>query len=105
MMNWDYRVFFEDGGYTIRTVYYDDTGAIAACSEKETAPYGESLAELQAELNQLLAALKKPVISADDVPAPSDRPKAKRGKSLQAVRQQLGLQSEITKEILLSSKD
>ncbi|TAF34796.1 MAG: hypothetical protein EAZ69_14045 [Oscillatoriales cyanobacterium] len=93
MMNWDYRVFFEDGGYTIRTVYYDDTGAIAACSEKETAPYGESLA------------LKKPVISADDVPAPSDRPKAKRGKSLQAVRQQLGLQSEITKEILLSSND
>lgn len=36
MMYWDYRVFFEDGGYTIRTVYYDDKGAIAACSEKET---------------------------------------------------------------------
>lgn len=94
-MNWDYRVFFEDAGYTIRTVYYDDTGAIAACSEKETAPFGESLVELEAELNQLLAALKKPVISASDVPLPSDRPKAKRGKSLQAVRQQLGLRSEI----------
>ncbi|HSF72337.1 MAG TPA: hypothetical protein VLA84_00895, partial [Microcoleus sp.] len=98
MMNWDYRVFFEDGGYTIRTVYYDDKGAIAACSEKETAPFGESVEELQEELNQLLAALKKTVISADDVPPPSDRPKAKRGKSLQAVRQQLGLRSEITKE-------
>jgi hypothetical protein len=24
MMHWDYRVFFEDGGYTIRTVYYAD---------------------------------------------------------------------------------
>jgi hypothetical protein len=105
MMNWDYRVFFEDGCYTIRTVYYDETGAIAACSEKETAPYGESLTELQSELNQLLAALKKPVISADNVPPPSDRPKAKRGKSLQAVRQQLGLRSEITKESLLSSND
>jgi hypothetical protein len=105
MMNWDYRVFFEDGGYTIRTVYYDDRGAIAACSEKETAHEGESVEELQAELNQLLAALKNPVISADDVPPPSARPKVKRGKSLQAVRQQLGLQSEITKESSLSSSD
>ena len=105
MMYWDDRVFLEDGGYTIRTVYYDDRGAIAACSEKESAHEGESLAEIKEELNQLLAALKKQVISADDVPAQSDRPKAKRGKSLQAVRQQLGLQSEITKESSLSSSD
>jgi hypothetical protein len=105
MMNWDYRVFFEDGGYTIRTVYYDDKGAIAACSEKETMPFGESLEELQEELNQLLAALKKPVLSADDVPPQSDRPTAKRGKSLQAVRQQLGLRSQIAKASSLSSSD
>ena len=105
MMNWDYRVFFEDGGYTIRTVYHDEKGAIAAFSEKETAPYGESLVELQEELNQLLAALKKQVISADDVPASSDGSKVKRGKSLQAVRQQLGLRSQITKESSFSSND
>ena len=105
MMYWDYRVFLEDGGYTIRTVYYDDRGAIAACAAKETAPFGESVEELQEELNLFLAALKKPVISASDVPPQSDRPKAKRGKSLQAVRQQLGLRSPITKESSLSSKD
>ncbi|WP_293342462.1 hypothetical protein [Microcoleus sp. CAWBG58] len=51
--------------------------------------------ELQEELNLFLAALKKPVILASDVPLPSDRPQAKRGKSLQAVRQQLGLRSQI----------
>lgn len=105
MMYWDYRVFLEDGGYTIRTVYYDDMGAIAACAEKETAPFGESVEELQEELNLFLAALKKQVISASDVPPPSDRPKVKRGKSLQAVRQQLGLRSEITKESSLTSND
>ncbi|WP_293349123.1 MULTISPECIES: hypothetical protein [unclassified Microcoleus] len=105
MMNWDYRVFLEDAGYTIRTVYYDDMGTIAACAEKETAPFGELVEELQEELNLFLAALKKPIISASDVPLPSDRPKAKRGKSLQAVRQQLGLRSPITKESSFSSKD
>jgi hypothetical protein len=97
MVHWDYRVFFEDGIYTIRTVYYDDSGAIAACSEKESAPFGESLEELQEELNLLQEALKKQVLSASDLPNNGDRPKAKRGKSLQAVRQQLGLQSEVAK--------
>ncbi|HAT12802.1 MAG TPA: hypothetical protein DCS91_03650 [Microcoleaceae bacterium UBA11344] len=97
MMHWDYRVFFEDGIYTIRTVYYDDSGAIAACSEKESAPFGESLEELQEELNLLQEALKKQVLSASDLPNKGDRPKAKRGKSLQAVRQQLGWQSEVAK--------
>jgi hypothetical protein len=56
-------------------------------------------------LNQLLAALKKQVISVADVPPPSDRPKAKRGKSLQAVRQQLGWRSQIAKESSLSSAE
>jgi hypothetical protein len=46
MMHCDYRVFFEDGGYTFRTVYYDDRAAIVACSEKPIEPFGESLEEL-----------------------------------------------------------
>ena len=98
MMHWDYRVFLEDGGYTIRTVYYDDRGGIVACSEKPIEPFGESLENLQEELNLLQAALKKKVLSASDVPAQSVRPKVKRGKSLHAVRQQLGLQPEAAKE-------
>jgi hypothetical protein len=53
MIYWDYRVFSEDGGYTIRTVYYDDRGAITACSEKPIEPFGESLEALQEELNRL----------------------------------------------------
>ncbi|MEQ8961113.1 MAG: hypothetical protein RLP02_24850 [Coleofasciculus sp. C2-GNP5-27] len=98
MMHWDYRVFFEDDGYTIRTVYYDDRGAIAACSEKPIEPFGESLEDLQDELNLLQAALKKKVLSASDVPDQSLRPKVKRGKSLKAVREQFGLQAEVAQE-------
>ncbi len=98
MMHWDYRVFLEDGGYTIRTVYYDERGAIVAFSEKPIEPFGESLEELQEELNLLQVALKKKVLSTSDIPAQSVRPKVKRGKSLKAVRQQLGLQSEVAKE-------
>lgn len=97
-MHWDYRVFFEDGRYTIRTVYYDERGAITACSQKSVEPFGESLENLQEELNLLQAALKKKVLCASDIPTQTVRPKAKRGKSLQAVRQQLGLQSEIAQE-------
>ncbi|HAG82138.1 MAG TPA: hypothetical protein DCL61_13470 [Cyanobacteria bacterium UBA12227] len=98
MMHWDYRVFWEEGGYTIRTVYYDDRGAIVACSEKPIEPFGESLEELQDELNLLQAALKKKVLSAADVPDQKVRPKVKRGKSLQAVRQQLSLDAEVATE-------
>lgn len=98
MMNWDYRVFLEDGGHTIRTVYYDDLGAIVACSDKPIEPFGESLEDLQEELNLLQAALKKKVLSVCDVPEQKLSPKVKRGKSLQAVRQQLGLQPEVVKE-------
>ncbi len=104
-MHWDYRVFFEDGGYTIRTVYYDDRGAITACSQKSVEPFGESLENLQEELNLLQAALKKKVLSVSDIPTQTVRPEAKRGKSLQAVRQQLGLHSEIAQEGSLTSKD
>ncbi|HEY9852768.1 MAG TPA: hypothetical protein V6D28_25065 [Leptolyngbyaceae cyanobacterium] len=105
MMHWDYRVFFEDGGYTIRTVYYDDKGTIVACSAKPIEPFGESLESLQEELNLLQAAVTKKVLSASDIPTQTVRPKVKRGKSLAAVRQQLGLQSEVVKQGLLTSKD
>jgi hypothetical protein len=105
MMHWDYRVFFEDNGYIIRTVYYDDRGEIAACSEKPIEPFGETLENLQEELNLLQAALQKKVLSASDVPNQTVRPKVKRGKSLQAVRQQLGLESEVAQEGSLTSQE
>lgn len=98
-MHWDYRVFFEDGGYIIRTVYYDDEGAIVACSEKAIEPFGQSLEDLQKELNLLQTAVTKKVLSTSDIPNQTVRPKAKRGKSLAAVRQQLGLQSKAVKEV------
>lgn len=105
MMHWDYRVFLEDDGYIICTVYYDECGEIAACSEKSVELFGESLEELQEELNLLQAALKKKVLCATDIPNQTVRPKAKRGKSLQVVRQQLGLNSEVVQEGSLTSKD
>lgn len=98
-MHWDYRVFFEDGGYIIRTVYYDDEGAIVACSEKAIEPFGESLEDLTKELNLLQTSVTKKVLTASDIPNQTVRPKAKRGKYLAAVRQQLGLQSEVVKEV------
>jgi hypothetical protein len=89
-MHWDYRVFFEDGGYTFRTVYYDARAAIVACSEKPIDPFGESLEELQKELNLLQADLSKKVLSVSDVPPQSVRPKVKRGKSLSCYALKLG---------------
>lgn len=93
MMHWDYRVFFEDDCYIIRTVYYDDKGEIAACSEKSVEPFGESLEDLQEEINFLQEALQKKVLLASDIPPQTVRPKVKRGKPLQAVREQFGLRS------------
>jgi hypothetical protein len=94
MMNWDYRVVFEDNCYTIRTVYYDEHGTIVACSEKGIEPSGDSIEMLQEELDLLQAALKKPVLSVADLPAQTHPPQVKRGKSLSAVRAELGLQPE-----------
>jgi hypothetical protein len=96
-MNWDYRVVFEDNCYTIRTVYYDEYGTIVACSEKGIEPSGDSIEMLQEELDLLQAALKKKVLSIADLPTQTHPPQLKRGKSLSAVREQLGLQSEIVK--------
>ncbi|NES21594.1 MAG: hypothetical protein F6K41_22365 [Symploca sp. SIO3E6] len=98
MMHWDYRVLFEDGNYTICSVYYDERGVIRACSQKSVEPFGESLEELQEELNLLQAALKKKVLFVSDLPAQQVSPKGKKGKSLQEVRQQLGLQPKVAKE-------
>lgn len=93
-MNWDYRVILEDDCYTIRTVYYDENGTIAACSDRGIEPTGDSLESLQIEIEILQEALTKTVLSAAELPTQTHPPKVKRSKSLSAVRQQLGLESE-----------
>jgi hypothetical protein len=105
MMHWDYRVFLEDDGYIIRTVYYDDKGEITACSEKSVEPFGESLEDLQEEVDLLQEALRKKVLRASDIPPQTARPKVKRGKSLQAVREQFGLRSQSKQEDSLATHD
>ena len=90
-MPWDYRVILEDSCYTIRTVYYDENGTIVACSEKGIEPTGDSIESLKMELELFQEALTQTVLSATDLPTQSHPPKVKRGKSISAVRQQLGL--------------
>lgn len=94
MMNWDYRVIFEDGCYTIRPVYYEKDGTIIACSEKGIEPSGESMETLQTELDLLQSALTKPVLSVADLPTQTHPPQVQRGKSISAVRAELGLEPE-----------
>ncbi|MCX7838258.1 MAG: hypothetical protein N2559_02220 [Anaerolineae bacterium] len=100
MMTWEYRVFREeDGTYVIREVYYDN-GSIVACTEKAVTPMGESLEELQKDIEWFKEALELPVLTLADIPShlnkqhPKDRSK---NLSLEQVRAELGLAKPSTR--------
>lgn len=66
MGHWNHRVTrqktrFGDW-YAIREVYYDDQGNVTAWTEGEMAPVGETVEELRADLERMLAALDEPVL-------------------------------------------
>lgn len=96
-MIWNYRVFREeDGGLSIREVFYEQDGSILACSEPVRME-ADSIAELTAQLEALREALDQPVLTLADVPAP-DQARA-RGKpqptlAHQEVLSRLGLISQ-----------
>lgn len=72
-MSWNYRVLRIDhaegfSSYEIREIYYDDeTGKIVGWSKDEMAPIGEDVDELKRDIKLMLEALKKPILSKDEL--------------------------------------
>lgn len=74
-MTWNHRVFKNDRGtLSIREVYYHDNGTPDAYTTEAVAPeWHETLGELRWELEQMLKACKRPILSkADFEPSSSD---------------------------------
>ena len=69
-MQWNYRIVSEqapEGEFLqMYEIYYDD-GKIIGMLEKPSSPYGESLDELQADMNHMIEAFRKPVLKLEDL--------------------------------------
>ena len=63
---WNYRVVRTEeeqyDSYQLYEVYYDDDGKIEGMTENAMQPYGESVEELQSDLEYMMEALKQPVL-------------------------------------------
>ena len=63
---WNYRVVRtkeeQYDSYQLYEVYYDDDGKIEGMTENAMEPYGESVEELQNDLEYMMEALKQPVL-------------------------------------------
>lgn len=75
MESFEYRVVTFDAteegdvGFFIIEAYYDESGAVVAYKEpSDSHPGGESVDELRADLNLMLAALDRPVLTEADLP-------------------------------------
>lgn len=71
-MSWNYRVMSIDRGetYEIHEVYYDEGGTPRAYTANSVKPSGADLRELRSDLQWMLAALDKPILTPDDFPEP-----------------------------------
>ena len=67
MGTWNHRVCLEDGGYSIREVFYNDEGEPWGAHMRPTAPYGDTKKELKAELKMMKRACKFPVLDLDNI--------------------------------------
>ena len=69
-MQWNYRVVSEqapEGEFLqVYEVYYDD-GKIIGMLEKPSTAYGESVEELQADVNHMMEAFRRPVLKLEDL--------------------------------------
>ena len=67
---WNYRVVRTERQtkkeqydiYQLYEVYYDDDGKIEGMTENAMQPYGESIEELQKDLQWMMEALREPVL-------------------------------------------
>ena len=68
---WNYRVVRTEeeqyDSYQLYEVYYDDDGKIEGMTENAMQPYGESVEELQNDLEYMMEALKQPVLDMKDL--------------------------------------
>jgi len=62
MSSWNYRVVRDQDGLRIFDVYYDDDGLPISTNAAPTYVYGETLDALNAQLQLMLEALKRPVL-------------------------------------------
>ena len=69
-MQWNYRIVSEqapEGEFLqLYEIYYDD-GKIIGMLENPSKPYGENVDELQADVNHMLEAFRKPVLKLEDL--------------------------------------
>jgi hypothetical protein len=69
-MSWNYRVIrypeTEDSAFAIHEVYYDKEGRPTSWAENPIAPLGDNLLELRAEVEYMLEAFDKPVLTIVD---------------------------------------
>ena len=71
-MSWNYRVMTLDEGktYGIHEVYYREDGSLRLYSAEPMDPHGDTVEELQRDLEYMQKALGKPVLSPKDFPVP-----------------------------------
>ena len=93
MIQWEYRVFEEeDGDFTIREVFYNDSGDPIGCTAEPVEPYGATLEALAQCLQDLQKALTLPVLHIADIPIGSPPPvPTPNTLSSQDIRHKLGL--------------
>ena len=69
-MHWNYRIVSEqapEGEFLqLYEIYYDD-GKIIGMVENPSKPYGESVDELQADVNHMMEAFRKPVLKLEEL--------------------------------------
>ena len=64
--DFDYRIVEEDGCYSIREVSYDENGDIESYGKDESYPIGVTPDDLAEDLNEMMEAMKKPVLRIRD---------------------------------------
>ena len=62
----DYRIVEEDGCYSIREASYDENGNIESYGKDESYPIGVTPDDLAEDLNEMMEAMKKPVLRIRD---------------------------------------
>jgi hypothetical protein len=76
MGTWNYRVCketynkgtdFEEVDFSVREVYYNNTGEIWAAAEKAAGIYGESVDEVRNGIEKLMLAVNKEVVDLDTI--------------------------------------
>ena len=69
-MQWNYRIVSEEAPegefLQLYEIYYDD-GKIIGMLENPSKPYGENIDELQADMNYMMDAFRRPVLKLKDL--------------------------------------